>query len=94
VLSDGWTKASSTPKLVKLGSVWGEPCRLSRLEVSEIVNLRRVRKDRARSEAQAEAAENRIRFGRTKAEREAEAAEQRNKALRLEDHLLTKRENT
>ncbi|MFG1464789.1 DUF4169 family protein [Xanthobacter sp. DSM 24535] len=62
--------------------------------MSKIVNLRRVRKDRARSEAQAEAAENRIRFGRTKAEREAEAAKKRDEALRLEGHLLTKRENT
>ncbi len=38
----------------------------------EIVNLRRVRKDKARREREAEADANRRRFGRTKAEKTAD----------------------
>lgn len=41
--------------------------------MAEIVNLRRARKERARAEKDARAADNRTRFGRTKAaKREAE----------------------
>lgn len=45
--------------------------------VAEIINLRRARKNRARTRAETEAQANRARFGRTRAERtrdEAEAA--------------------
>jgi hypothetical protein len=43
--------------------------------VKTVVNLTKARKQRARAEAQAQAAQNRITHGRTKAERaEAEAA--------------------
>ncbi|EIZ80952.1 hypothetical protein WSK_0344 [Novosphingobium sp. Rr 2-17] len=45
--------------------------------MAEIVNLRKVRKDRARAADQAQAQANRAQFGRTKAEKsltEAEAA--------------------
>ena len=43
--------------------------------MAEIVNLKRVRKARARSEADAKAAENRAKYGQTKAERARLAAE-------------------
>jgi hypothetical protein len=43
--------------------------------MAEIVNLKRVRKARARSEADAKAAENRAHYGQTKAERARLAAE-------------------
>lgn len=43
--------------------------------MAEIVNLKRVRKAKARSEADAKAAENRAQYGQTKAERARVAAE-------------------
>ncbi len=43
--------------------------------MAEIVNLRRARKDRARVEKAARAAENRTRFGRGKAEKRATEVE-------------------
>ena len=43
--------------------------------MAEIVNLRRARKDRARSEKAARAAENRTRFGRGKVEKRATEVE-------------------
>lgn len=54
----------------------------------EIVNLRKARKARARSEAEARAAENRILFGRTKAERKAIEAEQDRARRTIEGHRL------
>jgi len=42
--------------------------------VSKVVNLNRFRKQKARAEADQQAAENRLRFGRSKAEKEREAA--------------------
>jgi hypothetical protein len=42
---------------------------------AEIVNLRRFRKGKARSEREQRAAENRVLHGRTKAERQREALE-------------------
>jgi hypothetical protein len=51
---------------------------------AEIVNLRRARKQKARSEKEASAAANRRRFGRTKEEKATEAAD-RNRATRLVD---------
>jgi hypothetical protein len=41
---------------------------------ADVVNLRLARKQRARAEAEQQAAENRSRFGRTKADRELEKA--------------------
>lgn len=38
--------------------------------MAELVNLNRARKGKARSEAEARAAENRVKFGRTKAEKD------------------------
>jgi len=46
--------------------------------VAEVVNLRKVRKDKARAEREREAEANRLRFGRTKAQKKAdEQAKQR-----------------
>ncbi len=51
--------------------------------MAEIVNLRRVKKQRARAEAVAQAAENRARHGRTGAEKSADRliATQRERTL-------------
>ena len=43
--------------------------------MGEIINLRQVRKQRARAQREAAAEENRMRFGRTKAGRIKESAE-------------------
>lgn len=64
-----------------------------RKTLGDVVNLHRARKSRARTQAQAEAAENRVRFGRTKAERGAQAAEEQLKARRLDGHTRTERED-
>jgi hypothetical protein len=58
--------------------------------MAEIVNLRRVRKQKARDEDAARAAENRARFGAPKPERkqrtaEKERADRAHQAHRLED---------
>ena len=44
--------------------------------MGENVNLRQVKKQRAKAEAAAQAAENRARFGRTTAQKRSEAAEE------------------
>ncbi len=50
--------------------------------MAEIVNLRRVKKQRAREEADTLAAENRVRHGRTGAQKRADRlAEERRQAL-------------
>ena len=54
--------------------------------MADIVNLRRTRKDRARAEKEAKAAENRVRFGRTKAEKQAAEAEKRLAERRVAAH--------
>ncbi len=57
---------------------------------ADIINLRQVRKRKARRDRQEHAAENRTRFGRTKAEREVESARS-DKALRdIEGHRREK----
>ncbi|TXH06265.1 MAG: DUF4169 family protein [Nevskiaceae bacterium] len=43
--------------------------------MSKIVNLNRVRKQKAREAAETQAAANRIKFGRTKAEKQRDEAE-------------------
>lgn len=53
--------------------------------MGDIINLRQVRKQRARAEQEAAARENRIRFGRTKADRFKESAEILLARRRLED---------
>jgi hypothetical protein len=57
--------------------------------MAEIVNLRRVRKQRMREDAEAQAQQNRIAFGRTKAERQSTDAERDKAARDLEGHRLT-----
>lgn len=52
--------------------------------MAEIVNLRTVRKAKARADASAKAAENRARFGRTKAVKAAEASDARQAAKLLD----------
>lgn len=49
--------------------------------MSDPVNLNRFRKAKAKTDARAQAAENRVKFGRTKAEKSLAEA-QRDKALR------------
>jgi hypothetical protein len=51
---------------------------------AEIVNLRRARKARARSQAEAQAEENRVKHGRTKAERQTEAKTRALEARKLD----------
>ncbi|MBY8822998.1 DUF4169 family protein [Sphingomonas colocasiae] len=52
--------------------------------MGDVINLRSVRKAKARAAATAQAAENRARFGRTKAEKLADAQE-KSRAERLLD---------
>jgi hypothetical protein len=56
--------------------------------VTEIVNLRKARKAKARAEEDARATENRIKFGRSKAERAAGEARERLVRRRLDAHCL------
>jgi hypothetical protein len=56
----------------------------------EIVNLRLVRKQRARAAAEKQSADNRVRFGTSKQERDARRAEREATARRHEGH---RREN-
>jgi len=53
---------------------------------AEIVNLRRVRKAKERTDREARADVNRARFGRTKAERQGEAARSRLAERQLDAH--------
>jgi hypothetical protein len=53
--------------------------------MGNIINLRQVRKQRARAEQEAAAQENRIRFGRTKGDRIKESAEILLARRRLDD---------
>lgn len=52
----------------------------------DVINLGRIRKQRARDEKRRTADANAARFGRTKAERAAEAARQRAEAAHLDAH--------
>ena len=57
--------------------------------MAEIINLRQVRKQKARAEAEKTAEQNRISFGRTKAERKLTEAEKTLAERRLEGHRLS-----
>ncbi len=59
--------------------------------MAEIINLRRVRKQRARQEAEQQAQQNRITFGRTKAERSLTEAERDKAARTLDGHRPPRR---
>lgn len=52
----------------------------------EIVNLKRARKQKARSEAETNAASNRLVHGRSKAERNLSKAEKETAARKLDGH--------
>jgi hypothetical protein len=56
--------------------------------MGDIINLRQVRKARARAEAEAIAAEHRIQFGRTKAERKEQDTERRRDERHVDGHRL------
>lgn len=56
--------------------------------MGEVLNLRRARKARERSEKAQAAEANRIAFGRTKAERRASEAQNELERARLEAHCL------
>ncbi|WP_373353685.1 DUF4169 family protein [Pseudoroseicyclus sp. CXY001] len=56
--------------------------------MAEIVNFRRARRARARSDARQAADENAARFGRTKAERRLEEARAVKDEARLDGHRL------
>lgn len=57
--------------------------------MSEIINLRRVRKGARRAEAEAKAAQNRAAFGRSDAERASEAKVEALSKQRWQAHALT-----
>ncbi len=56
--------------------------------MSQIINLNKARKQRAKADAERLAAENRVRFGRSKAEKQRDLAEQRAAAQKLDGHKL------
>ena len=62
--------------------------------MAEIINLRQARKQKARVEKEARAAENRVSFGRTKAEKNLTKAEQDMARSRLEAHKRDPDETT
>ncbi|WP_173932100.1 DUF4169 family protein [Chelativorans sp. Marseille-P2723] len=57
--------------------------------MSEIVNLRRWRKDMARAEKERLAEENRLRYGRSRAQRLAEHLGKEKLLRAIEDHRIT-----
>ena len=57
--------------------------------MADIVNLNRARKAKARSDKEAQAAQNRIAFGRTKAEKQQAAAEKARADRQIDDHKRT-----
>jgi hypothetical protein len=54
--------------------------------MAEIINLRQARKNKARADKEARAAENRVTFGRTKSEKKLTQAEQDMAVRRLDAH--------
>jgi Domain of unknown function (DUF4169) len=56
------------------------------LAMGEVVNLKRLRKIKARTQAEAEAAANRLTHGRAKAEKHLTKAEQEAAARKLDGH--------
>ena len=62
--------------------------------MSAIINLRRARKAKARSDAAAEADANRAKSGRTKAVRDLNAARKKLARARLDGHRLTRSETS
>ncbi|WP_120496886.1 DUF4169 family protein [Kiloniella sp. EL199] len=58
--------------------------------MSNVINLKQVRKNKKREEKDAKAADNRIAFGRTKAEKESSKIENKRQAKIVDDHKLDK----
>jgi len=58
--------------------------------MAEVINLKRVRKEKARDAREQEAAANRRRFGRTKAEKEADRDAADRAGRTLDDKKLDK----
>jgi len=54
--------------------------------MAEIINLKTIRKQKARSDKEAQAAQNRVLFGRTKAEKLKQAAERAQAERHIEGH--------
>ena len=54
--------------------------------MADIINLRNVRKQKARAETETQAEQNRILFGRTKAEKLKQAAEKAQADKHIEGH--------
>ena len=54
--------------------------------MAEIINLRTIRKQKARTGKEAQAAQNRVLFGRTKAEKQKQAAEKAQAEKHIEGH--------
>ena len=56
--------------------------------MADIINLNKVRKLKARTEAEKRAAENRVRFGRSKEEKQRELNQTAEAAKKLDGHRL------
>ena len=56
--------------------------------MSEIVNLRQVRKNKARAERERDAEANRLRFGRTKAQKKADKQAKKREGRAVDDKKL------
>ena len=54
--------------------------------MAEIINLRNVRKQKARAERETQASQNRVLFGRTKAEKLKDAAEKAKAEKHIDGH--------
>lgn len=54
--------------------------------MADIINLRNVRKQKARAERETQASQNRVLFGRTKAEKLKDAAEKAKADKHIEGH--------
>jgi Domain of unknown function (DUF4169) len=54
--------------------------------MADIINLRQARKDKARADKEARAAQNRVKFGRTKEEKRLAEAQERLAERRIEAH--------
>lgn len=52
--------------------------------MAELINLNKRRKQRARAEAETQAATNRVKFGRTKAQKQQDAAAETEAARRMD----------
>jgi hypothetical protein len=61
--------------------------------MGELINLRRARKSKLRTEKDAKALENRIKFGQTRLEKNQQAARIERESKALDGHLSSSSEN-